>query len=63
MLFRSAATAVVSESALVYMARHRNLMLSLAMLALQVVLSIVLIKLADRLPMKPAYSALLMPPL
>lgn len=34
-----AATAVVSESALVYIARHRNLMISLAMIALQAGLS------------------------
>jgi O-antigen/teichoic acid export membrane protein len=46
----AAATAVVSESALVYMARHRNLMISLAMLALQAVLSVLLIWLGDLLP-------------
>ena len=39
-----AATAVVSESALVYIARHRNLMISLAMLALQAGLSVALIR-------------------
>ncbi len=38
-----AATAVVSESALVYIARHRNLMISLMMIVVQVALSIVLI--------------------
>ncbi|MGE4429958.1 MAG: lipopolysaccharide biosynthesis protein [Sphingobium sp.] len=38
-----AATAVVSESALVYLARHRNLMISLAMIAVQATLSFVLI--------------------
>lgn len=38
-----AATAVVSESALVYVARHRNLMISLATIGLQIVLSFVLI--------------------
>ncbi|SMF63414.1 lipopolysaccharide biosynthesis protein [Allosphingosinicella indica] len=38
-----AATAVVSEAALVYVARHRNLMISLAMVAVQVALSIALI--------------------
>lgn len=38
-----AATAVVSESALVYLARHRNLMISLAMIALQAALSFILI--------------------
>ncbi|OYW87521.1 MAG: polysaccharide biosynthesis protein [Sphingobium sp. 32-64-5] len=41
-----AATAVVSESALVYLARHRNLMISLAMIAVQAALSFVLILLA-----------------
>jgi O-antigen/teichoic acid export membrane protein len=54
----AASTAVVSESALVYMARHRNLMLSLAMLALQVVLSIILIQIAERLPIKTTYRGL-----
>lgn len=38
-----AATAVVSEAALVYMARHRNLMISLAMIAVQAGLSFVFI--------------------
>jgi O-antigen/teichoic acid export membrane protein len=38
-----AATAVVSESALVYVARHRNLMISLATIALQIALSFALI--------------------
>ena len=38
-----AATAVVSESALVYLARHRNLMISLAMIAVQAGLSFALI--------------------
>ncbi|WP_083550423.1 lipopolysaccharide biosynthesis protein [Sphingorhabdus lutea] len=36
----AAATAVVSESALIYMARHRNLMISLLILGVQVILSI-----------------------
>lgn len=53
-----AATAVVSESALVYMARHRNLMLSLAMLALQVVLSLILIEMIPMLPLKAEYQGL-----
>jgi O-antigen/teichoic acid export membrane protein len=53
-----AATAVVSESALVYMARHRNLMLSLAMLALQVVLSLVLIEMIPMLGLKAEYQGL-----
>ena len=38
-----AATAVVSESALIYMARHRNLMISLGMIGVQAALSFVLI--------------------
>jgi O-antigen/teichoic acid export membrane protein len=38
-----AATAVVSESALVYIARHRNLMISLATIIIQIGLSFVLI--------------------
>jgi O-antigen/teichoic acid export membrane protein len=43
----AAATAVVSESALVYMARHRNLLISLGMLGLQVIFSLLFIKLID----------------
>jgi O-antigen/teichoic acid export membrane protein len=54
----AAATAVVSESALVYMARHRNLMLSLMMLALQVALSLILIQMVPMLPIKPEYTGL-----
>jgi O-antigen/teichoic acid export membrane protein len=38
-----ASTAVVSESALVYVARHRNLMISLATIAIQIALSFALI--------------------
>jgi O-antigen/teichoic acid export membrane protein len=53
-----AATAVVSESTLVYMARHRNLMLSLAALGLQVVFSIVLIQAVPMLPIKPELHGL-----
>lgn len=54
----AAATAVVSESALVYMARHRNLLLSLGMLALQVVLSLILIEMVPMLGLKPQYAGL-----
>ena len=54
----AAATAVVSESALVYMARHRNLVLSLMMLLLQVALSLVLIEMIPVLPIKPEYTGL-----
>ena len=39
----TAATAVVSEAALIYVARHRNMIISLLMLALQAGLSVVLI--------------------
>lgn len=44
-----AATAVVSESALVYIARHRNLMISLVMIGLQAGFSFALILLARQL--------------
>lgn len=54
----AAATAVVSESALVYMARHRNLLISIAMLAVQALVSIGLILLVDKLPVKPDYVGL-----
>ena len=40
-----AATAVVSEAALIYVARHRNMMISLSMIAFQALLSVALIKL------------------
>ncbi|AMK16515.1 MULTISPECIES: lipopolysaccharide biosynthesis protein [Sphingobium] len=48
-----AATAVVSESALVYIARHRNLMISLCMIGLQAALSFGLILLARRFGLSP----------
>lgn len=54
----AAATAVVSESALVYMARHRNLLISLAMLAVQALVSIGLIFMVDELPVKAGYIGL-----
>lgn len=54
----AAATAVVSESALVYMARHRNLLISIAMLAVQALVSIGLIFLVGKLPVKPGYVGL-----
>ncbi|QPQ54502.1 oligosaccharide flippase family protein [Allosphingosinicella flava] len=51
-----AATAVVSEAALVYIARHRNLMISLLMLAVQAGLSIALIFLLREVrPFFPRY--------
>ncbi len=43
----AAATSVVSEAALVYMARLRNLLISIGMLGLQILFSIVLIKAVD----------------
>ena len=54
----AASTAVVSESALVYMARHRNLLISLAMLALQAILSIAFILSLDYLPIEPSKKGL-----
>jgi O-antigen/teichoic acid export membrane protein len=54
----AAATAVVSESALVYMARHRNLLISIGMLVVQALVSVGLIQLAKDLPVKPEYVGL-----
>jgi O-antigen/teichoic acid export membrane protein len=48
-----AATAVVSEAALVYMARHRNLAISLMTLAVQALLSVGLILVARSLSLPP----------
>ncbi|HEY0112269.1 MAG TPA: oligosaccharide flippase family protein [Allosphingosinicella sp.] len=45
-----AATAAVSEAALVYIARHRNLMISTLMIAVQAALTVGLILLMRRLP-------------
>jgi len=52
-----AATATTSEAALIYIARHRNMMLSLAMLALQAVLTVALILLFRRLGWPVAWQA------
>lgn len=52
-----AATAAVSESALVYVARHRNLMISLAMILLQIVLSFGLIIAIQRIGLPPLFQA------
>jgi hypothetical protein len=52
-----AATAVVSESVLVYVARHRNLLLSLTMLAVQAVLSIIFIYLFRHFGYGPLFQA------
>lgn len=54
----AAATAVVSESALVYMARHRNLLISIGMLLVQALVSVGLIMLIPHLPVKPGYVGL-----
>jgi O-antigen/teichoic acid export membrane protein len=43
----AAATSVVSEAALIYMARHRNLLISIGMLGLQILFSVILIKAVD----------------
>ena len=45
-----AATAAVSESALVYVARHRNLMISTLMIGVQAVLTVAIIKAMPLLP-------------
>lgn len=52
-----AATAVVSEAALVYVARHRNLLISLATLALQGALSVGFILIARTMGWPPIYYA------
>jgi O-antigen/teichoic acid export membrane protein len=56
-----AATAAVSESALVYIARHRNLMISTLMIAVQAALTVAIIKAMPLLPIPPgglqAYQA------
>lgn len=52
-----AATAVVSESALVYMARHQNMMISVGMIALQALFSLALIMLIRAAGYGPAVMA------
>lgn len=52
-----AATAVVSEAALIYIARHRNLMVSLVMIALQAVLTVVFIMAARSAQWSPLVVA------
>lgn len=51
----AAAPAVVSEATLVYIARHRNLMVSLGVLAFQGVLTVALLLLARKLSFPPLY--------
>jgi O-antigen/teichoic acid export membrane protein len=53
-----AATAVVSEAALVYIARHRNLAISMATLLVQALLSVGLIMVAKQLELPPISYAL-----
>ena len=48
-----AATAAVSESALVYVARHRNLMISTLMIVTQAILTILIINAMPLLPVPP----------
>jgi O-antigen/teichoic acid export membrane protein len=48
-----AATAAVSEAALVYVARHRNLMISLLMIGVQTALTVALILAMGTLPLPP----------
>lgn len=52
-----AATAVVSEAALVYVARHRNLLISIATISLQAVLSVALILVAQSMGFSDIYYA------
>jgi len=52
-----AATAVVSESALIYVARHRNLMISISLLAVQVALSVAAILIMRGLHLPVMYQA------
>ncbi|TKD53057.1 lipopolysaccharide biosynthesis protein [Sphingomonas baiyangensis] len=52
-----AANGAVSEAGLVYVARHRNLMLSIALLGVQVALSFVLIFVARDIGWPPAWQA------
>jgi O-antigen/teichoic acid export membrane protein len=52
-----AATAAVSETALVYIARHRNLMISVAVIGTQAVLSFLFIEGARAMALPQAYQA------
>jgi O-antigen/teichoic acid export membrane protein len=52
-----AATAVVSESALVYIAAKRNLLISFAMIAAQILFSVTLIFFAQKMKMPPIFAA------
>jgi O-antigen/teichoic acid export membrane protein len=48
-----AATAAVSEAALVYVARHRNLVISTLMIAVQAALTVAFILAVEQLPLRP----------
>lgn len=52
-----AATAAVSESALIYCARKRNMLLSLAMIVLQAVLTVALVLIMKRMGWPPLWQA------
>jgi len=52
-----AATAAVSETALVYIARHRNLMISIAVIGTQAVLSFLFIEAARRMGLPQTFQA------
>ncbi|WP_201739102.1 lipopolysaccharide biosynthesis protein [Flavisphingopyxis soli] len=52
-----ASTAAVAEGALVYVARHRNLMISVAMICLQAVLSVGFVLVVRTLHLPPTYEA------
>jgi O-antigen/teichoic acid export membrane protein len=52
-----ASTATVSEAALIYVARHRNMYISLAMIVLQAILSVILILIMQRLHWPAGWQA------
>ncbi|HEY1124484.1 MAG TPA: oligosaccharide flippase family protein [Sphingobium sp.] len=54
-----AAPAVVSEAALVYLARHRNILISLATILLQGVLTVAAIRIGKEMALPPLYIAAL----
>jgi O-antigen/teichoic acid export membrane protein len=58
-----AATAAVSESALIYCARNRNMMISLAMIGFQAALTVALIPALERLRLSGAWQAVGIQPL
>jgi len=58
-----AATAAVSESALIYCARHRNMMISLGMIGFQAALTVALIPALERLRLSEAWSMVGIQPL